>query len=157
MTIVPAVPVAFMDFYSHASCEAWPFTETTVSNYYNFYSHASCEAWRTNRPVTFCQIGFLLTCLLRGMTMFWCPINRTLKISTHMPLARHDLKPLIQTTHTRDFYSHASCEAWHASKRYFDMVYNFYSHASCEAWRSLILFAYQWRDFYSHASCEAWL
>ena len=33
---------------------------------------------------------FLLTCLLRGMTRHFAPILQGLKISTHMPLARHD-------------------------------------------------------------------
>ena len=32
-------------FYSHASCEAWPFNKDDVTIDYSFYSHASCEAW----------------------------------------------------------------------------------------------------------------
>ena len=34
---------------------------------------------------------FLLTCLLRGMTYYFCEIFHIFSVSTHMPLARHDL------------------------------------------------------------------
>ena len=33
---------------------------------------------------------FLLTCLLRGMTLFNSTVTAPLIVSTHMPLARHD-------------------------------------------------------------------
>ena len=33
------------------------------------------------------------------------------RISTHMPLARHDIKPYILVIVRHHFYSHASCEA----------------------------------------------
>ena len=33
---------------------------------------------------------FLLTCLLRGMTWFCKYTNDNYRVSTHMPLARHD-------------------------------------------------------------------
>ena len=36
-------------------------------------------------------VAFLLTCLLRGMTDFVNSENALVKVSTHMPLARHDL------------------------------------------------------------------
>ena len=34
---------------------------------------------------------FLLTCLLRGMTEIVKKLKAGLKVSTHMPLARHDI------------------------------------------------------------------
>ena len=34
---------------------------------------------------------FLLTCLLRGMTQRSCSRNIKTSVSTHMPLARHDV------------------------------------------------------------------
>ena len=38
-----------------------------------------------------CDIQFLLTCLLRGMTDIDKGLSELRKISTHMPLARHDI------------------------------------------------------------------
>ena len=56
-------------FYSHASYEAWRWSIWKIFwSRRGFYSHASYEAWH------FCSFrilfvdGFLLTCLLRGMT-----------------------------------------------------------------------------------------
>ena len=37
--------------------------------------------------------AFLLTCLLRGMTIASASWNSMPPVSTHMPLARHDLNP----------------------------------------------------------------
>ena len=77
---------------------------------------------------------FLLTCLLRGMTQvvtilfLSCDISThmplarhdifspilhfdKMKISTHMPLARHDAYILLHVHSVLHFYSHASCEA----------------------------------------------
>ena len=84
-------------------------TRTSVSY---FYSHASCEAWHRDRrwrhesristhmplarhdlwlPAVFPATSrFLLTCLLRGMTVCFFKPWRIGAISTHMPLARHD-------------------------------------------------------------------
>ena len=41
--------------------------------------------------------GFLLTCLLRGMTSYYVFHGSTSGISTHMPLARHDMYDHIGT------------------------------------------------------------
>ena len=234
-----------LNFYSHASCEAWLFVYLTIAGFNNFYSHASCEAWllitmkfrKTQKFLLTCllrgmtrlkwcgapEIIFLLTCLLRGMTRTypWC--SRTDFISTHMPLARHDSHPvqrtdsLVISTHmplarhdgnnhllygtleisthmplarhdnssihctfkssrflltcllrgmtragrdsrgnAENFYSHASCEAWHGNSSLMMNCQNFYSHASCEAWRGRIRNGPDVWNFYSHASCEAW-
>ena len=100
------------DFYSHASCEAWRSIPRSQTPFGNFYSHASCEAWPENftfshprtkflltcllRGMTFISVVsasalvFLLTCLLRGMTERVIRFHVGVRISTHMPLARHD-------------------------------------------------------------------
>ena len=123
--------------------------------------------------------SFLLTCLLRGMT-----------------LAVHYMHVF-----SVSFYSHASCEAWHGIKQLWNfriqflltcllrgmttislsspvscmflltcllrgMTFcackaytrqkRFYSHASCEAWLPPDTSAPASPGFYSHASCEAW-
>ena len=80
-----------LDFYSHASCEAWPCGSTLPRHLFqisthmplarhdplydvilrdgvHFYSHASCEAWRIPGFLSNFWQKFLLTCLLRGMT-----------------------------------------------------------------------------------------
>ena len=57
-------------------------------------------------------MGFLLTCLLRGMTKISYWNTEVISISTHMPLARHDGKGSYKHYETLNFYSHASCEAW---------------------------------------------
>ena len=54
---------------------------------------------------------FLLTCLLRGMTKHRRVYKRVSAVSTHMPLARHDLRAYDFTRVSGSFYSHASCEA----------------------------------------------
>ena len=78
-----------------------------------FYSHASCEAWLFSAHARISFSTFLLTCLLRGMT--WpSAINFLIfSISTHMPLARHDWSVAGPFFVFYNFYSHASCEAWH--------------------------------------------
>ena len=101
-------------FYSHASCEAWrrkgaaAGREIQISTHMPlarhdiewilgfifglyFYSHASCEAWPQRFHSLQTLQTFLLTCLLRGMTPIWPPCQNTCWISTHMPLARHDV------------------------------------------------------------------
>ena len=54
---------------------------------------------------------FLLTCLLRGMTYahFFASVSEI--VSTHMPLARHDNNAIASAGQVGGFYSHASCEA----------------------------------------------
>ena len=123
-------------------------------------------------------LAFLLTCLLRGMTVFTLYAVDVYIVSTHMPLARHDgcvlspIRPTDVSTHMPlarhdrlpawllhayyGFYSHASCEAWLSVLMSKDKDPGFYSHASCEAWP--IWTAIPWNSvrFYSHASCEAW-
>ena len=81
------------------------------------------------------SISFLLTCLLRGMTVA-SSANVMLGLS---------------------FYSHASYEAWHGRIWSDRGCYCFYSHASYEAWLSNPFRLYVHRCFYSHASYEAWL
>ena len=102
-------------FYSHASCEAWQteFERTMKCTY--FYSHASCEAWLSFVFVWPKIFLFLLTCLLRGMTLMFSPSRSPGNISTHMPLARHDLSLPEISIPRSNFYSHASCEAWHST------------------------------------------
>ena len=121
---------------------------------------------------------FLLTCLLRGMTICFLLFFCHAFVSTHMPLARHDQRPGKSTSVF--FVSTHMPLARHdqttkGNKRIF---YGFYSHASCEAWlrygklwsmNSLFLLTCLLRGmtypreleiwierFYSHASCEAW-
>ena len=54
---------------------------------------------------------FLLTCLLRGMTTKHSLYCMLMRVSTHMPLARHDDAAFDIEATTLRFYSHASCEA----------------------------------------------
>ena len=54
---------------------------------------------------------FLLTCLLRGMTVVANMIGKGQHVSTHMPLARHDYAGRYRALTLSSFYSHASCEA----------------------------------------------
>ena len=75
-------------------------------------------------------LRFLLTRLLRGVTLVRrrCGNDRT--ISTHTPLARRDVSAAVATAATFDFYSHASCVSVSLA---ICRNSNFYSHASCEA------------------------
>ena len=57
------------------------------------------------------KIAFLLTCLLRGMTGRSDAVRETYRVSTHMPLARHDNTDKRERLNSDGFYSHASCEA----------------------------------------------
>ena len=61
--------------------------------------------------VSLAGASFLLTCLLRGMTVDMLRNPCAFIISTHMPLARHDKMIFGNKAITHDFYSHASCEA----------------------------------------------
>ena len=100
-------------FYSHASCEAWQTDFERMMKCTYFYSHASCEAWLSFVFVWPKIFLFLLTCLLRGMTKQSLQDVLHFFISTHMPLARHDRLIIPFYTTVDNFYSHASCEAWH--------------------------------------------
>ena len=57
------------------------------------------------------NVSFLLTCLLRGMTATAPARLILIIVSTHMPLARHDTEPIQAYRVQFRFYSHASCEA----------------------------------------------
>ena len=95
--------------------------------------------------------GFLLTCLLRGMTVIdkpdcAYPFNfyshasceawlillaeriRLPVISTHMPLARHDEVYCHISASMPNFYSHASCEAWLKNRQRLYKVYEISTH-----------------------------
>ena len=121
-------------FYSHASCEAWHLQQFRVIVDFCFYSHASCEAWRLSNVASAVQAD----------------------VSTHMPLARHDVKIPLELTKDWSFYSHASCEAWRYLEKLYRELNSFYSHASCEAWQMQAAITSIDYSFYSHASCEAW-
>ena len=188
-------------FYSHASCEAWHEHDSICEQFRNFYSHASCEAWQLWHTLPITRSRFLLTCLLRGMTAAGgsqetnddisthMPLARHdvtnmadfrhLEISTHMPLARHDRTiidlltyPYISThmplaRHDKTLWDGFwyACISTHMPLARHDLLpysfpfcmKNFYSHASCEAWLMVSVITQVFKDFYSHASCEAWL
>ena len=99
---------------------------------------------------------FLLTCLLRGMTVFRLCLAQDILISTHMPLARHDVNKMGKKL--GEFISTHMPLARHDIRQPQDFEYppvflltcllrgmtnqrfsiqrnpqNFYSHASCEA------------------------
>ena len=127
---------AILNFYSHASCEARPSLEKEITDSENFYSHASCEARpllrlhrnfiltiSTHTPLARRDNAggishsesskFLLTRLLRGATRVWWTVFMNLQISTHTPFARRDTEFPKEKGSTKNFYSHASCEARH--------------------------------------------
>ena len=76
---------------------------------------------------------FLLTCLLRGMTNVCGLAGGTFRVSTHMPLARHDpllalkMSFLLVSTHM------PLARHDHSADALAELVGRFYSHASCEA------------------------
>ena len=146
------------DFYSHASCEAWPAPWWKQRNWELFLLTCLLRGMTISAGVSLagasflltcllrgmtsidaiaaCISGFLLTCLLRGMTVDMLRNPCAFIISTHMPLARHDKMIFGNKAITHDFYSHASCEAWHRARQILPVFSYFYSHASCEAWQS---------------------
>ena len=83
----------------------------------SFYSHASCEAWRKDVREPLTTIVFLLTCLLRGMTLI----------------------AVVEQIEDKGFYSHASYEAWQGKWQTAGGSKGFYSHASYEAWPNVHL------------------
>ena len=106
--------------------------------------------------VVLCMLHkFLLTCLLRGMTLALQKLCTMLEISTHMPLARHDSgnyamwqytsisthMPLARHDHKSSNVSLTSVISTHMPLARHDLErlnatpanINFYSHASCEA------------------------
>ena len=77
-----------------------------VSTHMPLARHDSC------RKVTiYSSSKFLLTCLLRGMTVDFNIYVSRYDVSTHMPLARHDFFYGKAVQYGDSFYSHASCEA----------------------------------------------
>ena len=77
--------------------------------------------------------AFLLTCLLRGMTIQSNFMRTYETVSTHMPLARHDvsncvsLPDLSVSTHMPlARHDTVAADIWY-------VMLSFYSHASCEA------------------------
>ena len=147
------------NFYSHASCEAWHirlsarrpitgFLLTCLLRGMTFQRVAIREAFTflltcllRGMTRTLCghnfTFQFLLTCLLRGMTRLRCEKKANKEISTHMPLARHDDGNPKRNWSDKNFYSHASCEAWRFLPSASVSAFHFYSHASCEAWQDL--------------------
>ena len=130
--IVPDVSGQF-GFYSHASYEAWPGSCRFPVNGSSFYSHASCEAWQADVPsvimldvsthmplarhdlrqfVCYLIAMFLLTCLLRGMTVKLSPAQTTKMFLLTCLLRGMTTLTLKKRLLMRSFYSHASCEAW---------------------------------------------
>ena len=101
-----------LSFYSHASCEAW--LRSPIRQVHNVLFLLTCLL----RGMTFyahsihLPLLFLLTCLLRGMTDCSRYVASRNRVSTHMPLARHDCARQFVKYTTYCFYSHASCEAW---------------------------------------------
>ena len=103
----------FANFYSHASCEAWlswrqidvrcikflltcllrGMTERIFTLRCSFRFLLTCLLRGMTSTISVKSITekFLLTCLLRGMTYVNLLHYAFLSISTHMPLARHDL------------------------------------------------------------------
>ena len=100
------------DFYSHASCEAWPNPSRNKNG---------GECISTHMP-------------LARHDMLSFPLNIYWLISTHMPLARHDMAR--REIYADEFISThmplARHDHWSNYNTYF--CRNFYSHASCEAW-----------------------
>ena len=100
---------------------------------------------------------FLLTCLLRGMTIHESHVYRHEHISTHMPLARHDIcygcgkKPDFISTHM-PLARHDG--VWIRRHKFPDIS----THMPLARHD---IYPIQWmtvdNNFYSHASCEAWL
>ena len=188
-------------FYSHASCEAWHLWTRYDRRGKEFLLTCLLRGMTCRIRNHYRTSGFLLTCLLRGMTieseLRFCTFGHFYShasceawlcaavcrcwitaISTHMPLARHDLFSFTLPEIYWNFYSHASCEAWRGQGKIHWNLHNFYSHASCEAWRIKRIQAdyadisthmplarhdywnhkqrFWYKYFYSHASCEAW-
>ena len=145
-----------VNFYSHASCEAWLILFKIAYGNDYFYSHASCEAWLIVILISSVRLRFLLTRLMRGVTVSAWYVEYFSSISTHTPHARRDIINFRKLLTTYNFYSHASCEAWPKkrvisilstiflltrlmrgvtlAKGLINLSLHFYSHASCEAW-----------------------
>ena len=88
---------------------------------------------------------------------FLIPFCYNVAISTHMPLARHDREQPTTAYQCCDFYSHASCEAWHSRIIWSDWTNQFLLTCLLRGMtegRQIISTSFP--DFYSHASCEAW-
>ena len=101
------------NFYSHASCEAWPVPYRVKPRRKRISTHTP-HARRDPHNATFSQSRgqFLLTRLMRGVTFHICYYFFIYSISTHTPHARRDGGVPTGLTQNVNFYSHASCEAW---------------------------------------------
>ena len=126
-----------------------------VQNSAGFYSHASCEAWPFWDIFLFTSAGFLLTCLLRGMTGIcyiqlygmWFLLTCLLRGMTGKQGILLFIDRFLLTCLLRGM-------TWWV--RGFCKKFRFYSHASCEAWQCFSPSLTSFCSFYSHASCEAW-
>ena len=125
---------------------------------YHFYSHASCEAWLYLNSTYTYIITFLLTRLMRGVTFIHYKGICSYRISTHTPHARRDdyrYKPSRVTgisTHTPHAGRHTPPSLY---TRENVLISTHTPHARRDLQNTAIKNAV-W-DFYSHASCEAWL
>ena len=78
-------------FYSHASCEAWHGWPHHGIGGWKFLLTCLLRGMTRINEFTNKTLEFLLTCLLRGMTVPQLLRNGFPFVSTHMPLARHDI------------------------------------------------------------------
>ena len=167
-------------FNSHASCEAWQICfETSVGlglfqltrlmrgvtmigghsggTVTHFNSHASCEAWPVEKQMQQTATRFQLTRLMRGVTQKTMKIAREQQISTHTPHARRDRRRLCQGMGTKDFNSHASCEAWLGRTRKLVLHIRFQlTRLMRGVTEKFTQVEFGNSNFNSHASCEAW-
>ena len=117
-------------------------TPATVESPFDFYSHASYEAWRWKCSKPHTKIVFLLTRLLRGVTIQLNGLFNDFFISTHTPLTRRDNRVIANFPIATKFLLTRLLRGVTllGSKASLDKVH-FNSHASYEAWRSgLVLF-----------------
>ena len=128
---------AYISFYSHASCEAWPFLLRLRSLFLRFYSHASCEAWLRVENVRWAWWDVSTHMPLARHDFMFFPFLIQLVVSTHMPLARHDQRR--RQRFSRKVVSTHMPLARHDTDDYgvIEDVVSFYSHASCEAWQTI--------------------
>ena len=122
-------------FYSHASCEAWRLLIPLQYLACNFYSHASCEAWQNSTEFLFTVDNFYSHASCEAWPHILLIMMLHLLISTHTPHARRDVADLKTLQHYDKFLltrlmrgvTQTCCQERKATR-------NFYSHASCEAW-----------------------
>ena len=102
---------AYIDFYSHASCEARPYCLGALERVKRFLLTRLLRGATIICTLRMIMAQFLLTRLLRGATYGIEPQSRQTIISTHTPLARRDVLVVMKQMLLSHFYSHASCEA----------------------------------------------